>query len=128
MNDAVRDGAKLEVVAVHGAIVEQKHGCFAAGEELLEGKQLSTVAHDVGREETKLRQRIDHEPRGPDVIDHPGQAFDRRGQLDLAGMEDGVLLLRREAGFGGGELRDGNLSRVPAVGTHRPFELGAWLG
>lgn len=72
----VRDTLQLHITAFTGAIVEQQNRGFAAGKELLEGQQLAAVTHRIRGEQTKLRKRIDHEPRR-------FLAFDQVGQLPI---------------------------------------------
>ena len=125
--DTVGDALQLQIIAVCGAVVQEKHCCVATDEELLEGQQLTTVAHDVVGEEAKLGERIDDQAIGPFAIDDVGQLLDGTGELNFTWMEDGVLLIGRERGLFRNELRDGDECGVPAVRASGALELGAGL-
>ena len=76
---------------------------------------------------TKNCLRVNDEPIGPLAIDEIGELLDGAGELDLARMEDGVLLVRGERGLFGDELCDREKRGVPAMGASGAFELGAGL-
>jgi hypothetical protein len=125
-HDPVRDAVKLEVGAVRGAVIEQQYRAPPPGEELLQGQDLTPIAQRLAREQANLGQGVEDHAHGfgeLHLLEHRARGF---AELDLGGMEDGVLLVPRWSVRRRGELMHGQALQGPAVrGRHRVKLLGA---
>jgi hypothetical protein len=82
--------------SVRGHVVEQQGGAAAAGEELLQGEDLPAIAQRLAGQQAQLRQRVEHHAGRVQPLDRGEDLLDGGAELDLGGVEQGVLLLRIE--------------------------------
>ena len=54
-NDTVGDALQLHVAAFRGAVIQQQHGGVAANKKMLQGEQLTAIAHRIGRQAGEVR-------------------------------------------------------------------------
>ena len=114
-DDAVRDAVQLEVVVVRRQIVEQHHGAPSTGKEILQGKNLPSIAQRVLRKQTHLGKRVEDDAFRI-YLPHPVEnAFGRLAELHLRRMEQRQLLIGIEARFRRHELKNVNAGQCPAV-------------
>lgn len=124
---SVCDAVQLEIAILGGLVVEHQHGAAPSGEILLQGKDLPAVAKRALGEEAQLGQAVQHHPARLQFVHLAHDAADGFPKLDLAGVQQGLLLVFPEAGFED-HLEQFELLERPAVrGRHR-IQLGLSLG
>ena len=114
-DDAVDDRGGLEVVLGVGALAEEERGRPPRPEELLQGQDLATIADRVPAQQADLGQAVEGDAGRLAPLHRLGDLAGRRGELDIAGVEDRVLALGGEVLVAGEDLQDLQVAQVPAV-------------
>jgi hypothetical protein len=121
-DDAVGDAVELKVAGLGGAIVEHENRTVAAREKVLEGQDLPSVAQGVLRQKAQLREAVEHDALGLEGVDPLHHPAHRLSELHLRRMQQGLLLIRIEAGLGN-EFEQFERVQGPAVGLGNRTKL-----
>ena len=116
-----RDHAVGDAVELHVAGSEVRSSSSStvqlrAGEELLQRQDLAAIAQRVLREQTQLRQAVEHDAVRLEVVDAVDDLPHRLAEFDLGGMQDRLLAVRVEAEFAD-ELVDLDARRATSHAT-----------
>ena len=93
-NDTVGDALQLHVAAFRGAVIQQQYGGVAANKKMLQGEQLTAIAHWIRRKQAKFGQGIDHQAIWLHIVNELCQLLNGVCKLNFAGVKDRVLLVR----------------------------------
>ena len=115
VDDAVGEALQLQVGRVGGAVVEEDDRAAAAGEELLQGQDLAPVAQRVAGQQPHLGEGVEDDPRRLDLLHDVEDALRGLVQLDLGGVEEGVVALQPL--LAGRQLVEADAVEGPAVGA-----------
>jgi hypothetical protein len=126
--DAVRQAPELEVSLFTGTIINQEDGCAMVGEEVLESQNLPAVAEGISRQESKLRQRVEHNAHRLYPLDCLEDRLGRTGQLYFGRVEHGVLGVGLQRILIGHQFEDLDPIQGPAVRRRDHPELLGALG
>src|SRR5688500_19173787 len=95
------EAVELKIALRRGLIVEQQHGAATRAEEVLEREDLPAEAQRVAREQSHLREGVEHDESRAALLDRAEHAVDDLLELDLSGMEERVGLAHRLGVLGG---------------------------
>ena len=122
LNHAVRNTLQLLILLVGRSVVEHQNRTPAAGEVLLEGEDLATVAKRVARQQPHLGQRIKDHTRGLDAFSGLQNPLDHLGKFNFRRVIERVLLVGQRPR--GGQLINANPVERPPVRFGNPLQLG----
>src|SRR3954468_20798684 len=112
---AVSDTFDVEIVAGRSPVIEQQHGAIAAGEELLELKNLPPIPQCGIREHAELGERVEDEALRLQSLDFGKQCLRGAIQLYLRRMEERAFGAAPQLRLDGGKLEEVDLAQIPAV-------------
>jgi hypothetical protein len=96
---AVSDALHVQIVIGGCHVVEHDDRAVTPGEELLERQDLPPVAQRIAGHEPQLRQRVEDDPGGVQLMDVLEDELGRRRQLDFGGVKHRVLIVGLERAF-----------------------------
>ena len=104
--------------AAHGRI-SQDHRAVVLEQAWLERLDVETVARALACQMAQLRQAVDHDPGRPELVDTGPDPLDDLGELDLRGMEQGLLTCLAEDPPQVGEVHDLDARRATSRAMRR---------
>ena len=115
LNHAMRDAVHGLVCRIRGQIVQQQYRGTHAREMMLDGQDLSPIAQRALRQQTDLRQAVDHQARRLDVLDGREDARGGLRQLKIRGVQQALLLASKQRLGGDQFLHQQVAFQAPAV-------------
>src|ERR1700737_884901 len=111
----------MGIADLSGRVVQKQYRALLADKKLFQCEDLPPITQSALREQPELRKGVDHDARRRDALDLLQQALRGFAELDLRGMKERVVLLRRE--LSGGAFSKCHPVERPAVGSGNCLKL-----
>ena len=129
-DDAMAQAVQMGVARVgrSGHVVDQDDGAVPAGEELLQGQNLTTIAQRILRQQAHFGQAVEHDAGRADPLHFVLDQADGFAQLHFPRVDDGLFATIAEHVIGGFQFEHVEAIERPVMGRGDGAQFLAGFG